>query len=139
MFQAGGRIKVWTDKQAWLSPNPASVMIHKVRAAILGKVEEGALDVDTPTAAVYLKSQWPWDLLWQSFENVTNKARIQALTFSMGAMKGHTSRARAEAIGSSQWHRGLPFISPQARSRAKQAVMIVLANSCRVSSVFYCI
>ena len=68
----GGRIKVWTNKQTWLSPNPASVMMHKVRAAILGKVEEGALDVDTPTAAVYLKSQWPWDLFWQSFENVTN-------------------------------------------------------------------
>ena len=42
-----GRIKVWTDKQAWLSANPASVMMHKVRAAILGKVEELGMDVVT--------------------------------------------------------------------------------------------
>jgi len=67
-----GCIKVWVDKNAWLSDDPALTMMHKARSAIHGKAKEHGLELRSGFASFAMRYTWPWKMLWESFMHHVN-------------------------------------------------------------------
>ena len=63
------RLYVNTDVKALESADPAQYMKYKIQDAIKKKAEELDLDMEDPTAKVYMESDWPCSNLWAAFEN----------------------------------------------------------------------
>jgi len=127
------RIKVWTGKKAWLSDEPAMIMQQKVRSALHGRAKEHGLDMNKPICPT-----WVWKLLWTSFANEVNKAKMLAMKYSIASSNGHN--ARDDHIKTKTWERGSSFGNAQAQAFAKQSVLSVIEKRCekqlrRVESV----
>ena len=82
---------------------------------------EHGLNLESITAHAFMQFTWPWELLWHSFKNEVNKARLLSSKLSIDKMKGHISQS--QAIRDRKWERGTPFANRSAQSYAKQAVM----------------
>jgi len=106
-----------------VTENSALVMMKKVGRVIIDKAVELGLDLESVTAQVPMKFPWPWELLWNTFENEINKARVQSSkqVIEIEKMKGHISQTKATK--DSNWERGTAFASPAVQSFARQAVM----------------
>ena len=127
-------MRVWTDRAVWEADNPALAMMAKVRLVINTNAFEHCLDLESVTAKAFVQFDWPWVLLWHSFENEVNNARLLASKLSIDKMKGHISRSQASR--DKKWERGTPFANGPGLRYAKLAVMAEIEkrsekNTCR--------
>ena len=124
----GGRIKVWTDKKAWLANEPAHLMMHKARSAIHSKAKEHGIELRSGFASFAMRFTWPWTMLWQAFMHHVNLVKMEAMKLSLRSFKGHAGRNDSSLRSS--WERGSDFANSQARTFAKQSVLALLEKRC---------
>ena len=124
----GGRIKVWTDKKAWLADEPAHLMMHKARSAIHSKAKEHGIELISGFASFAMRFTWPWTMLWQAFMHHVNLVKMEAMKLSLRSFKGHAGRNHSSLRSS--WERGSDFANSQAQTFAKQSVLALLEKRC---------
>ena len=124
----GSRLSVNTDVKALESADPAQYMKYKIQDAIKKKAEELDLDMEDPTAKVYMESDWPWSNLWAAFENEMNKLKIEDLNRRVAAMKG--AKTKSEHKVSADWVRGEEFKNADTKAYAKKLVLSELERAC---------
>ena len=101
------RIKVWVGKNDCSTTNPATTMMNKARTAIKLKANDLGLDVKYTTNAIYFEADWPWKLLWSSYENEVLKFRLASMEKMMNSIKG--KQTQVAKTSKADWKRGKEF------------------------------